>query len=203
MTGDIDTPNRRTMLAGLVATPVVALPAVAEALAGPGDELERLIEAHKAAHRTWLAALKRADVVVRLEVPTGLGDPLDDDELTRGVCKSVLKSLYHIERQRIVTMECWDADLARQAHEKLDALELEYTANVDKVFDENDRAHEEENAAAAAEKAALLALAACPVRSLDEARRKAEYLLGDDLDDCFKVTGVAEGLLRSFVSADV
>jgi hypothetical protein len=194
------TPNRRAMLAGLAATPVAALPAVAEALTGPSDELERLIEAHRAARRTWLAVLERANVVVRLEVPTGLGDPLDDDDLTRGVCKSVLRSLYHIERQRIVTMECWDADLARQAHEKLDALELEYTANVDKIFDEDDRAHEEENAADAADTAALLALAAYPVRTLDEARRKATYLLDEDLQDCLSVSGLAEQLLKSSVA---
>ncbi|WP_363347166.1 hypothetical protein [Methylocystis echinoides] len=173
------------MLVGLAATPVAALPAVADSLAWQGDELERLIDEHREARRTWLAALKRADAVVCPVVPTGLGDPLPDYEpLTREVCKSVLKGLYHMERRRIVMMEFWDADLARQASEKLDAREQEYLANVDKIFDEDDRAHEEENAAATAETAALLALAACPVRTLDEARRKAAYLLDEDLQDC-------------------
>jgi hypothetical protein len=198
------TPNRRSLLAGIAATPVVALPAVAESLAGHSDELERLIEAHKEARRTWLAALKRADAVVCPVVPTGLGDPLPDYEpLTREVCKSVLKGLYHMERRRIVMMECWDADLARQAREKLDAREQEYLANADKIFDEDDQAHEEENAAASAETAALLALAACPVRTLDEARRKAAYLLDEDLQDCLPVRGIAEALLRSCVTAHV
>jgi hypothetical protein len=204
MTGDIDTPNRRTMLAGLVAAPVVALPAVAESLAWQGDKLERLIEAHREARRTWLAALKRADAVVCPVVPTGLGDPLPDYEpLTREVCKIVLKSLYNTERNRVTEIESWDVDLARQAREKLDAREQEYLANADKIFDEDDQVHEEENSAAAAENAALLALAAYPVRSLDEARRKAAYLLDKELQDCLPERGLAEQLLRSFVSADV
>ncbi|RTL81887.1 MAG: hypothetical protein EKK29_17190 [Hyphomicrobiales bacterium] len=197
------TPNRRAMLAGLAATPIAALPAAAESLAGHADELERLIEAHKEARRTWLVAMERADAVVYPVVPTGLGDPLPDYEpLTREVCKSVLKALYHTERKRVMEIESWDADLARAACEKLDAREHEYLANADKIFDEDDRTHNEENAAAAADEAALLAVAAYPVRSLDEARRKAAYLLDEDLQDCLTAPGVAEELLRSFFNAN-
>lgn len=201
--GIIEVPSRRAMLAGLAATPIAALPAVAESLAGHSDELERLIEAHREARRTWLAALKRADAVVRPEIPSGLGHQLDDPSLTRNIAKAVLRTHYNRERKLMMEFEWWDADLARAAREKLDARELEYLANADRIFDDDDRAHEEERAAHAGETETLLALAAYPVRSLDEARRKAAYLLDDDLQDCLLVRGVAEQLLRSFVSAPV
>ncbi|WP_363348765.1 hypothetical protein [Methylocystis echinoides] len=203
MAESVSTPNRRTLLTGLAATPVVALPAVAGSLAGHSDELGRLIEAHKEARRIWLAALKRADAVVRPEIPSGLGHQLDDPSLTRNIAKAVLRAHYNRERKLVMEFEWWDADLARAAREKLDARELEYLANADRIFDEDDRAHEEERAAHAGETEALLALAAYPVRSLEEARRKAAYLLDEDLQDCLPVRGVAEQLLRSFVSADV
>jgi hypothetical protein len=194
------TPNRRTVLASLATTPVVALPAVAEALPGRSDELEHLIEAHKRAREAWLPLAERDDAACAQGIPSGFGFEIDNsNSLTRDVCKYVLKSLYCQERERLIDIKTWNADLARDAREKLDAREEEYLANADRIFDEKERADEDVKAGIAADKAALLAIAAYPARTLQEAQRKAAYILAD-FEGSVVESDVAKQMLRSFVS---
>lgn len=209
------TTTRRAMIAGLAAAaPFAGLPTIV----APA-ELDGLIAAHRAAVAAFHEAiddLARAeglaaqDKSLRLAPDLLNGGGFDMDKFSRDDCLAVLAKEYKTHRLMLAGLARVAPALADEAKAALIAKEAENAEAIDAAFREEEARLEACGLAGArrrwwgtetAERAAALALCSYRCRTLDEATRRAAYLLSTPLcDEAFEAESPAGAFLASFVA---
>lgn len=161
----------------------------------PQDEFSRLIEGHQAAYEKWRAALSRLDDVERayeanrepVKIPISTGHLLEECAFSGMVdCRGQVSGFYACARLHVRTMGRIAPDIAAQYEAALEVAEQENLALVDRIFaEEEDRreasgltaAENAEADASEAEDVAMMALLAFPPQTIEQAQRRARYLM--------------------------
>ena len=147
--------SRRAVLrATPAAVAAISLPTVAVAST---DEIDRLIEAHREAHRAFIEAIRSEEALEQayqraypeiIEVPSLLGGTLGriymhDPEHEAERFKTIIAEGFETHRQRVAKMlSAIDPDIAETARAAIDAAEAENQAVVDRVFAEEEARRE-------------------------------------------------------------
>jgi hypothetical protein len=183
---------RRKLIQGGAALAVVAaVPATAEADGMAG--LERLIEAHRAAYQAFCEAIDREQQAENAYKALGLEKPLVPSLLCGGkyelydrasVAKSLRKDFdYQLDALRPLARIA--PEIAEQARKAFEATLKENMRVLNKVVAEEERqknafgltvVKRDLEAANRAEEKTYVAVCAHQCRTIEEARRKAEYL---------------------------
>ncbi|ATQ67365.1 MULTISPECIES: hypothetical protein [Methylosinus] len=203
--------TRRTILAGLAATPIAGLPALAA-----GGELATLIARHSSAGEIFGAAYDELDRVERawfksehgFTIPIFIGGSAGSENGPDEV-REFIAGAYRHNREALERLACIEPELAEQMRRALDAKEAENLAMAGALFAEEDerkeafglgpalrRYHEAEEA----EEEAALALCSYRCRSLEEARIKAAAILESAIADEFR-NKFCVAFLESFLEA--
>lgn len=201
--------NRREFAVGAGLSAVATLSAAqavdASTIVSPLAEIERLIDAHKAAAIAFGDAMERRDaslLAYRRANPTpgiarsflGGGYGM---EMGREWCIENLSAGYETRRKALVYVERLSPDIAQQVRELIDAKEADNIFEAHRQFDGEEACKESfgltplerlVNETSAAEEAAALALCSYSCASIEEVRVRAGYLqtadiLGDGLTD--------------------
>lgn len=208
-------PSRRAALAGL-AVATFAEPA----LAAEPSPLSALIDAHRAAWAAFEASVEALDAAeaayesARPEsffVPCLLGGGYDS-QLSADDMKKNIAEAFERQRRTCATLARIAPDEAEGLLVILDAKEMENMALVDMAFAEEKRRRDDCGLSAAeyehgranqAEEAAAFALCACPCRTIEDARTKAEYLANTSpFKDGVLSERQAAALIRSFLPVE-
>lgn len=177
--------TRRSVVAGLAAAPVAALPAAA---AGGAQDLDALIAAHKralAAHHAAIDAEQEAQAAFRAAhpegflVPNGLGAhysavPFERDEIKKQIAEN-----FDLARDRLTQAERLAPGSTALAIAAFAAKEAEALAAVDTIFNKEagqvEATEKRLQEASEADNAAALAICAHPCTTIEEVRCKATY----------------------------
>lgn len=206
-------PTRRTALAVFAATASAGLPATAAY-----DELERSVAAHKEASGRWSRLLDRLEDIsdrydaqrVQIVIELSLGQSIKTFADPREVCeiRDIASEIYERARQSVAVMRRIAPDVADDYLAALDAAERDDLASIGSIFaDEKIRREQfglgaierEEQAAMQAEDAAMMALLSYEARTIEEARRKAKYILTTRCKD--ELSEEALSFFASFLNA--
>ena len=205
MTLSTKTLSHRSVITGSAAV-VTAIPAVGLA-AGVSDELNRLIEAHRAAHLAFGEAIDAEAAhgesqAREVHVPCVMGDVRSVSGYSRNTCAERIASVYASTTSRLKSaLSGVDPKLLKAALAETKMRHKEAKAALERIWKESGRANVEERTSQAgdADLDTFAAVSAYRCRSLEEARHKAEFLLSTDhVHDTWEED--AQALLRSFVN---
>lgn len=208
-------PSRRAALAGLALAPLAG-----PALAADPSPLLACIDAHRSAWAAFEASVEALDVAQAAYdaahpdpffVPCLLGGGYDS-QLSADEMKKNIAEAFERQRRTCAALARIAPDEAGSLLVILDAKEAENMALVDMAFAEEKQrrddcglsaAEHEHGRANQAEEAAAFALCACPCRTIEDARTKAEYLASASP---FKDGGLSErqaaALIRAFLPVE-